>query len=126
MAADSDTLQWDGEVLTGLLESGREAGCVEASVISRIGDELDLDDDGVQALQQRLEDEGITVSDDCGNHATPPTAVSYGEMAAYTTDALQQFLNEAGRHRLLTPAEEIELSRRVERGDLEAKDRMIE
>jgi RNA polymerase primary sigma factor len=126
MAPESDALQWEGEVLAGLLEAGREAGCVEASVISRIGDELDLDDDAVQALQQRLEEEGITVADDCGNQAAPPTAVSYGEMAVYTTDALQQFLNEAGRHRLLTPAEEIELSQRVERGDLEAKDRMIE
>jgi RNA polymerase primary sigma factor len=44
----------------------------------------------------------------------------------YTTDALQQFLNEAGRHRLLTPAEEVDLARRIERGDLQAKDRMIE
>jgi RNA polymerase primary sigma factor len=35
------------------------------------------------------------------------------------------FLNEAGRYRLLTPAEEIELAKRIERGDLEAKERMI-
>jgi RNA polymerase primary sigma factor len=126
MAVAGDALHWEGEVLARLLETGREHGCVNASVISRIGDELDLDDDGVQALQQRLEDEGISVTDDCGNHAAPPTAVSYGDMAVYTTDALQQFLNEAGRHRLLTPAEEIELAQRVEKGDLAAKDRMIE
>jgi RNA polymerase primary sigma factor len=55
----------------------------------------------------------------------PPTAISNGELAGYTTDALQLFLNEAGRHRLLTPAEEIELSKRIERGDLEAKDRLV-
>ena len=42
-----------------------------------------------------------------------------------TTDALQLFLNEIGRHRLLTPAEEIDLAKRIERGDLDAKDRMI-
>ena len=35
------------------------------------------------------------------------------------------FLNEAGRYRLLTPQEEIELSKRIEKGDLEAKERMI-
>jgi RNA polymerase primary sigma factor len=126
MAADQTVLPWEGEILSRLLESGREQGCVNASAISRIGDELDLDDEGVSGLQQRLEDEGITISDDCGNHAAPPTAVTYPEMATYTTDALQQFLNEAGRHRLLTPAEEVELSRRVEKGDLAAKDRMIE
>jgi RNA polymerase primary sigma factor len=126
MAIENEALHWEGEVLTRLLETGREHGCVDASAISRIGDELELDDEGVQTLQQRLEDEGITVSDDCGNQAAPPTAVSYDEMATYTTDALQQFLNEAGRHRLLSPAEEVELSRRVEQGDLAAKDRMIE
>ena len=47
------------------------------------------------------------------------------DLAGYTTDALQLFLNEAGRHELLTPDEEIELAKRIERGDLAAKDRLI-
>ena len=46
-------------------------------------------------------------------------------LATVTTDTLQLFLNEIGRHQLLTPAEEIELAKRIERGDLAAKDRMI-
>jgi RNA polymerase primary sigma factor len=46
-------------------------------------------------------------------------------LATVTTDTLQLFLNEIGRHRLLTPDEEIELAKRIERGDLDAKDRMI-
>src|SRR4051794_18475556 len=40
-------------------------------------------------------------------------------------DALQAFLNRIGQYRLLRPAEELELSRRIEQGDLAAKDRMI-
>jgi len=44
---------------------------------------------------------------------------------ALTIDSLQQFLNEAGRYPLLTAAEEVELAKRIERGDLAAKDRMI-
>src|SRR5712691_7528158 len=44
---------------------------------------------------------------------------------SFTTDSLQQFLNEAGRYPLLTAAEEVELAKRIERGDLEAKERMI-
>ncbi len=39
--------------------------------------------------------------------------------------AVQAFLDGIGRYRLLKPAEEIELARRIERGDLEAKERMI-
>jgi RNA polymerase primary sigma factor len=44
---------------------------------------------------------------------------------ALTTDSLQLFLNEAGRYPLLTAAEEVELAKRIERGDMAAKERMI-
>jgi RNA polymerase primary sigma factor len=43
----------------------------------------------------------------------------------FTTDSLQLFLNEAGRYPLLTAAEEVELAKKIERGDLAAKERMI-
>jgi RNA polymerase primary sigma factor len=43
-----------------------------------------------------------------------------------TTDALQLFLREAGRRPLLKAAEEVELAKRIERGDTEAKKQMIE
>ena len=42
-----------------------------------------------------------------------------------TIDSLQLFLNEAGRYPLLTAAEEVELAKRIERGDRAAKERMI-
>ena len=41
-------------------------------------------------------------------------------------DSLDLFFRQARRHALLTAAEEVELAQRVERGDLEAKDRMID
>src|SRR5690349_7911188 len=40
-------------------------------------------------------------------------------------EPLEQLLREAGRFRLLEPHEEIELAKRIERGDLAAKDRLI-
>jgi RNA polymerase primary sigma factor len=43
-----------------------------------------------------------------------------------TTDALQLFLREAGRRPLLTAAQEVKLTKRVERGDLDARQTMIE
>jgi RNA polymerase primary sigma factor len=42
-----------------------------------------------------------------------------------STDSLTLFMNEIGRHKLLTAAEEVELAKRVERGDRQAKERMI-
>jgi RNA polymerase primary sigma factor len=42
------------------------------------------------------------------------------------TDSLKQYLREIGRHRLLTPAEEVRLAKRIEQGDVEAMHRMVE
>jgi RNA polymerase primary sigma factor len=42
-----------------------------------------------------------------------------------TPDSLSLFLRSARAHPLLTAAEEVELAKRIERGDLEAKERMI-
>jgi RNA polymerase primary sigma factor len=107
-----------------LLTAGHEHGCIDESMLAGAVEEAELDSDEIDALRERLAEEGIEVRDDCGQSA-PPTRVSNGELAGYTTDALQLFLNEAGRYPLLTPAEEIELAKRIERGDLAAKERMI-
>ena len=45
--------------------------------------------------------------------------------ASETTDSLQLFFNQASRYPLLTREEEVELAKRIERGDLEAKERLI-
>ena len=42
-----------------------------------------------------------------------------------SADSLKLYLQEIGRHRLLRPAEEVQLAKRIERGDAEAKERMI-
>jgi RNA polymerase primary sigma factor len=52
-------------------------------------------------------------------------AIAPNELAVHTADALAQFLDEAGRHPLLTAAEELDLAKRIERGDLAAKERLI-
>jgi RNA polymerase primary sigma factor len=45
--------------------------------------------------------------------------------ATETTDSFQIFLNQASRYPLLTREEEVELAKRIEMGDLAAKERMI-
>jgi RNA polymerase primary sigma factor len=111
--------------LAELFAQGREHGCVSMSDVDRIAEELELGSDDVDALHARLRDEGIRVDDDCGRDGTPDTRVTPREMAGYTTDALQQFLNEARQHPLLTPGEVTELAKRIENGDEAAKERMI-
>jgi RNA polymerase primary sigma factor len=125
--ADADTaaVPWDAAPVRALLTTAREQGCLNDSDLEAVVDELDLAHEQLDALVERLHEDGVEIRDDCGVADRPPTAISNDNLAGYTTDALQLFLNEAGRHRLLTPAEEVELAKRIERGDLEAKDRMV-
>jgi RNA polymerase primary sigma factor len=108
-----------------LIARGRGEGCVPMSELDRVAEELGLSADDVDALHARLRDEGIEVDDDCGRDGTPDTEVTPRELAGYTTDALQQFLNEVARHPLLTPDQVAALMRRIENGDQAAKERMI-
>ena len=43
-----------------------------------------------------------------------------------TTDSLQLFLKDIGKVRLLTAQEEVDLAKRIERGDFDAKQKMVE
>jgi len=56
---------------------------------------------------------------------TPRRKTETEPAADPTLDSLQLLLREAGRYPLLKPSEEIELAKRIERGDLAAKERMI-
>jgi len=114
------------ETLAPLLEAGEEAGCLNLSEFSAAVQDLELDEDELEALYADVDERGISLSDDCGREeAQPETTYVNGDLAAATTDSLQLFLNEAGRYPLLTAAEEVELAKRVERGDAAAKDKMI-
>src|SRR5881227_1096771 len=111
--------------LRALMEHAEEAGCVNLSSFTQAVTELDLDDEEVTALYEQLEERGIELTDDCSLPDVTETHFSNETVAAMTTDSLQLFLNEAGRYPLLTAAEEVELAKLIERGDLPAKDKMI-
>ncbi|MGZ4257354.1 MAG: sigma-70 family RNA polymerase sigma factor [Gaiellaceae bacterium] len=112
------------ESAAALAAEGEREGCLNLSRFNEFVAEHELDDDDVRSLYEQLDQLGIEVSDDCGRAGEKSTYVN-GDLAVATTDALQLFLNEAGRWPLLTAEEEVELSKRIERGDLEAKERMI-
>jgi RNA polymerase primary sigma factor len=65
------------------------------------------------------------MTDDCCKEDAPDATYVNGDLVNATTDALQLFLNEAGRYKLLTADEEVALSKRIERGDKAAKDLMV-
>jgi RNA polymerase primary sigma factor len=111
--------------LTALIDRAEEEGCVNLSQFSELVQELELDEEELARVYEDLAERGIELSDDCGRVRDDDTVVINGDLAHATTDALQLFLNEAGRYKLLTAEDEVELAKRIERGDKEAKDLMI-
>jgi RNA polymerase primary sigma factor len=111
--------------VASLAERGEEAGCVDLSEVNAITETLGLEEDEVDALHERLGQQGIEVSDDCARDGAGEGSYLNDELASSTTDALRLFLNEISRHPLLTREQEVELARRIEQGDQEAKDRLI-
>jgi RNA polymerase primary sigma factor len=113
------------ERLQVLLEQGEERGCLNLSAVSEFLQEAELDEDQVTGFFEQLEERSIPLTDDCARAGTTNSTYVNGDLAVATTDALQLFLNEAGRYKLLTALEEVELAKRIERGDREAKDLMV-
>src|SRR5829696_81077 len=124
-AAPGKTRAMSRETLAPMLDAGEDAGCLNLSEFSAAIQELELEDDELEALYQELEERGINLTDDCGRAAATEATYVNGDLASATTDSLQLFLNEAGRYPLLTAAEEVELAKKIERGDVAAKNRMI-
>jgi RNA polymerase primary sigma factor len=110
--------------IEALLERGAAEDCIELSTVSEVAQEVGLDEDELEELYDRFKSSGVDVRDDCGKPSGDSLYVN-GELARATTDALQLFMNEVARHPLLTKEEEVELANRIERGDQEAKQRMI-
>jgi RNA polymerase primary sigma factor len=105
-----------------LLDTGRENGQLTADEIAVALDELDLEpgqiDDFYHALEE-LHVEVVTGRED--EEETPVEAPR-----EVSTDALQLFLKDIGKVDLLTAAQEVELAKRIERGDHSAKQEMVE
>jgi len=106
--------------LDALILRGEEQGHLLVSEVEDAIEELDLD--RAEALYAELDAHGIEVRDEPDRHHATPRG---GNAASATADSLQLFLNEIARYPLLTAKEEVELARRIERGDRSAKDRMI-
>jgi RNA polymerase primary sigma factor len=105
-----------------LLELGKEHGQLSADEIAVALDELDLEPAQIDDFYHALEELHIEVvsgqDEDEEQQAEEPREVS--------TDALQLFLKDIGKVDLLTAAQEVELAKRIERGEHSAKQEMVE
>jgi RNA polymerase primary sigma factor len=106
-----------------LLDAGREAGHLSADEIAVALDELDLEPGQIDDFYHALEELHIEVV--AGDEEEEEAAVDE-QPREVSTDALQLFLKDIGKVDLLTAAQEVELAKRIERGDHGAKQEMVE
>jgi RNA polymerase primary sigma factor len=109
------------EELRSLLEAAQAAGSVDADVLTLALDELDLEPAQVDDFHRALDELNVEVT--IAAAEVPELDETTQEMS---TDALQLFLKDIGKVRLLTAAREVELAKRIETGDLRAKEQMVE
>src|SRR5215210_2912354 len=103
-----------------LLDSGKQSGKLIADDIAAALDELDLDAGQMDEFYAALDELKIEVVD----RDEPEAEVE--EAREVSTDTLQLFLKDIGKVPLLTAAQEVELAKRIERGEHAAKQAMVE
>ena len=111
-----------------LFESAEQNGSLRYADLVEVLEPLRLDPLETDAVYRELEQRGIEVLEDQHREQQPPPPPPPPQpiVQETTTDALQLFLRDAGRHPLLTAAQEVELAKRIERGDPNAKQTMIQ
>ena len=116
------------EELAALLEAAEASGQLRQAELQEVMEPLELDPLEIDAVYIELDRRGIELlaGEEAEKEQQPPPPPAGTQPADSTTDALQLFLREAGRHALLTAAQEVELAKKIERGDRAAKTRMIQ
>ena len=113
--------------LQQLLDAAEQAGSLKATDLGEIVDAHELDALEQDALFRELDRRGIDLIEETPpEEAVPAPTPAAAVPQETTTDALQLFLREAGRHALLTAPQEVELAKKIERGDMLAKQQMIQ
>jgi RNA polymerase primary sigma factor len=106
------------EPIQAFLGDAEDRGTIEESALEVFAAEHDLDDEELAALRAELESREVDV-------AAPARAQVEPHEAPVSTDPLTLFMHQVGRYPLLTAAEEVALAKRIEHGDAEAKERMV-
>jgi RNA polymerase primary sigma factor len=115
----------DDDAAKALVHQGQEAGFLTQEEVALALDELELDTVQIDEFYKQLDELHIEVVEAEPQEEDEPTKAQ-ADVAEVSTDSLQLFLKDIGKVPLLTAAQEVELSKRIERGDHRAKQQMVE
>ena len=126
----------DTEELRTLISQGRERGYLTFEEIAGTLEEVEVTKEQVQDLHTYLIEHGVDVIAEDGltaykeakegNHPGQSKKPELDLTVEPSLDSLRLYLRSIGRVDLLTAPEEIELAKRIERGDIAAKRHMVE
>ena len=118
-----------------IINRGRERGFITETEILKFFPNVEKDITELERLYDRLEDANIKVEEsrEFIKSAVPePTedelnrALNIETDDTIASDSVQMYLREIGKTPLITSNEEKELSKRVEKGDIEARNKLIQ
>ena len=126
--------------LNYLFHKGKEQGFITINEILSAIPEIEDYEEVLDGFLSRLEEEGVSVEEtqkdliesrreDTEAGEKPQKEVGFWEgldLGDISSDSVQMYLREIGKVPLLTPQEEVELAKRKEKGDKEAKNKLIE
>jgi RNA polymerase primary sigma factor len=128
--------------LRSLVADGKERGFITYEEIAACLEEVDVTKEQVQSLHTHLVENGIDVVSSDGKPAVSelgkveasaaqkdsatPKKVEIDLTVEPSLDSLRLYLRSIGRVDLLTAEEEVSLAKRIERGDMSAKQQMVE
>ena len=111
------------DAIASFLEQAEQRGEVGTDALDALRADLDLTDEDVAFLCEELGVLGVDLVPSATDRVAAPPLEAFDP--THALDSLGLFFAEVARHRLLSPAEELELARRIERGDPDATHRMI-
>jgi RNA polymerase primary sigma factor len=124
------------EELQGLIALGRERGYLTFEQIASTLEEVEVTKEQVSGLHAHLIEHGVEViaEDGVSAYKEQRTEAANGQpkkpeldlTVEPSLDSLRLYLRSIGRVDLLTAAQEVELAKRIERGDMIAKRQMVE
>ena len=133
--AEEETSVMELEELRGLVALGRERGYLTFEQIAVTLEEVEITKEQVSALHAHLVEHGIDViaEDGVSAYKEQRETESEGQKKAEldltvepSLDSLRLYLRSIGQVELLTASQEVELAKRIERGDMLAKRQMVE
>ncbi|MCD6283674.1 sigma-70 family RNA polymerase sigma factor [bacterium] len=110
------------EKIQELIKIGRDRGFITEAEILQMFPNIELDIAGLEELYQKLAEQNIKVIKP--GELLEEEKLSPLEIGSF--DSVQAYLQAIGNIPLLTPSEEIELAKRVAKGDEEAKRKLTE